>query len=67
MQDSFSANMLALVQTEEKKFEPKILNLKEIIYYYVKHQEEIIRRRTKYDLEKAEARGTYFRRFKEGP
>lgn len=56
LQNSFSANMLALVQTEEKKFEPKILNLKEFIYYYVLHQEEIVRRRTKYDLEKAEAR-----------
>ncbi|NLL67144.1 MAG: DNA gyrase subunit A [Clostridiaceae bacterium] len=56
LQDSFSANMLALVQSPEGKFEPKILNLKEFIKYYVLHQEEIIRRRTRYDLEKAEAR-----------
>ena len=56
MQDAFNVNMLALVQTKEGKFEPKVLNLKECIYYYVKHQEEVIRRRTKYELEKAEAR-----------
>jgi len=56
MQDTFNANMLALIQTKEGKFEPKILNLKECIYYYVKHQEDVIRRRTKYELEKAEAR-----------
>lgn len=56
MQDAFNANMLALVQTKEGKFEPKILNLKEFIYHYVKHQEDVIRRRTKYELEKAEAR-----------
>lgn len=56
MQDTFSVNMLALVQTADGKFEPKILNLKEAITYYIRHQEEIIRRRTRYDLEKAEAR-----------
>lgn len=56
LQDAFNVNMLALVQTKEGKFEPKVLNLKECIYYYVQHQEEVIRRRTKYDLEKAEAR-----------
>jgi len=36
--------------------EPKILNLKEMLYYYLEHQKEIIVRRTKYDLEKAEER-----------
>lgn len=56
LQDSFSANMLALVQSPDGKFEPKVLNLKEFIKYYLLHQEEVIRRRTKYDLEKAEAR-----------
>ncbi|MGI6085835.1 MAG: DNA gyrase subunit A [Acetivibrionales bacterium] len=56
LQDSFSANMLALVQSREGKFEPKILNLKEFIKYYLLHQEEIIRRRTAYELEKSEAR-----------
>jgi len=56
MQDTFSVNMLALVQTADGKFEPKVINLKEAIQYYIRHQEEIIRRRTRYDLEKAEAR-----------
>lgn len=56
LQDTFSVNMLALVQSPEGKFEPKVLNLKECIKYYLLHQEEVIRRRTRYDLEKAEAR-----------
>ena len=43
--------MLALVDGE-----PRVLNLKEILHYYLKHQEEVIVRRTKYDLKKAEAR-----------
>lgn len=51
MQDNFSIIMIALVNNE-----PKVLNLKEMIYYYVEHQREIIVRRTKYDLAKAEAR-----------
>jgi len=36
---------------------PKILNLKEMLYYYLEHQKDVITRRTKYDLEKAEERG----------
>ncbi len=56
MQDAFNVNMLALVQTPDGKFEPRILNLKEAIQYYIRHQEDVIRRRTRYDLEKAEAR-----------
>lgn len=51
MQSNFGMNMLALVDNE-----PKILNLKQTLHYYVKHQIEIIRRRTEYDLKKAEAR-----------
>ncbi|NLJ58222.1 MAG: DNA gyrase subunit A [Tissierellia bacterium] len=51
MQDNFSIIMIALVNNE-----PKVLNLKEMIYHYVEHQREIIRRRTQYDLNKAEAR-----------
>ena len=43
--------MLALVDGQ-----PRILNLKEILHYYVKHQEDVITRRTKYELAKAEAR-----------
>jgi len=56
LQDAFNVNMLALVQSHDGKFEPKVLNLKECIVYYLRHQEDVIRRRTKYDLEKAEAR-----------
>ena len=56
LQDTFSANMLALVVTEEGKFEPKVINLKQAMEYYLKHQEEVVTRRTRFDLEKAEAR-----------
>ncbi|MGE5613140.1 MAG: DNA gyrase subunit A [Bacillota bacterium] len=56
MQDVFSVNMLALTQTEEGKFEPRILNLKQALQYYLKHQEEVVTRRTRFELEKAEAR-----------
>ena len=51
LQSSFGVNMLALVHGE-----PKILNLKQIIHYYIEHQKEIITRRTAFDLKKAKAR-----------
>jgi len=51
LQDSFSVIMLALVNGE-----PKVLNLKEILVHYLDFQKEVIRRRTKFDLDKAEAR-----------
>ena len=51
LQDSFGAIMLALVDGE-----PRILNLKEMLYYYLEHQKEVVTRRTKYDLDKALAR-----------
>ncbi|MDD3191204.1 MAG: DNA gyrase subunit A [Bacilli bacterium] len=51
LQSTFGINMLALV-----KGQPKVLNIKEVLEYYLQHQIEIITRRTKYDLEKAEAR-----------
>lgn len=56
LQDAFSVNMLALVTTEEGKFEPKIINLRQALDYYIKHQKEVITRRTRFELEKAEAR-----------
>lgn len=56
MQDSFNVNMLAIVQGPDGKFEPKVVNLKDAIRHYILHQEDVIRRRTRYDLEKAEAR-----------
>ena len=51
MQDTFGVIMLALVNQE-----PKVLNLLEMLKYYLKHQEEVVTRRTKYDLKKAEER-----------
>jgi len=51
LQDSFGVIMLALVDGS-----PKVLNLKEVLHYYIKHQEDVITRRTKYELAKAEAR-----------
>ena len=51
MQDSFGVNMIALVNGS-----PQILTLKEILSHYIKHQEEVITRRTKFDLAKAMAR-----------
>lgn len=51
MQDTFGVNMLALVDGE-----PKILSLRQIIHHYIEHQVDVIRRRTQYDLNKAEAR-----------
>lgn len=51
LQDSFSINMLALVNNQ-----PKILNLKQMLVHYLDHQKEVVTRRTRYDLEKAQAR-----------
>ena len=51
LQDTFGVIMLALVNNE-----PRILNLKEILELYLKHQEEVITRRSKYELNKAEER-----------
>ena len=51
LQDSFGVIMLALVDGE-----PKVLTLKQMITYYLDHQVDVVTRRTKYDLAKAEAR-----------
>ncbi|ALF09077.1 DNA gyrase subunit A [Parageobacillus thermoglucosidasius] len=51
MQTSFGINMLALVDGQ-----PKVLNLKECLQHYLDHQKTVIRRRTAYELKKAEAR-----------
>lgn len=51
LQDTFGVNMLALIGQE-----PKIMNLLDMLLYYLKHQEDVITRRTKYDLNKAEER-----------
>ncbi len=51
MQDTFGVNMLALVDNQ-----PKVLNLLDMLKYYIKHQEEVVTRRTQFDLKKAEER-----------
>lgn len=51
MQDTFGVIMLALVDGQ-----PKVLNLLEMLTYYLKHQEDVVTRRTKYDLNKAQER-----------
>ena len=51
LQDTFGVIMLALVDNQ-----PKILNLLEMLNYYLQHQEEVVTRRTRYDLNKAEER-----------
>ncbi len=51
LQSSFGINMLALVDNQ-----PKVLNIKEMLYYYLEHQKVVIRRRTQFELNKAEDR-----------
>ena len=51
MQDTFGVNMLSLVNNQ-----PKVLNLLQMLSYYLEHQKEVVTRRTKYDLNKAEER-----------
>ena len=51
LQDTFGVIMLALVNNE-----PKVLNLLDMLKYYLNHQEDVVTRRTKYDLNKAEER-----------
>ena len=51
LQETFGVIMLALVNGH-----PRILNLKQVLHYYIKHQEDVIRRRTQYELTKAQAR-----------
>ncbi len=51
LQDSFGVIMLALVENQ-----PKVMNLKDVLTYYIRHQEEVVTRRTQYDLNKAEER-----------
>jgi len=51
LQDTFGVIMLALVNNE-----PRVLNLHDMLKYYIKHQEDVVTRRTKFDLNKAEER-----------
>ena len=51
MQENFGANMLALVDGK-----PQVLNLREMIYYYLEHQKDVVTRRTRFELNKAQNR-----------
>ena len=51
LQESFGVNMLALVNGE-----PKILSLRQVIHYYLEHQKDVVTRRTRFDLDKAQQR-----------
>jgi len=51
LQENFNVIMLALVDGQ-----PRVLNLKEVLHYYLEHQKDVVIRRTKFDLNKAEAR-----------
>ena len=59
LQDTCAMNMLALVNGE-----PKTLNLKEILYHYIKHREEVVVRRVNFDLEKAKAKAHIYEGYK---
>lgn len=59
LQDTCAMNMLALVDGE-----PKTLNLKEILGYYIKHRESVVTRRVEYDLEKARAKAHIYEGYK---
>ena len=54
LQDTFGVIMLALVGNQ-----PKVMNLLEMLNYYLKHQEDVVTRRTKYDLNKAQERASF--------
>ncbi|MDC7289233.1 DNA gyrase subunit A [Blautia schinkii] len=55
LQDTFGVIMLSLIPNSGK-LEPKVLNLQEMLNYYLAHQEDVVTRRTKYDLNKAQER-----------
>ena len=56
LQDTYGVIMLALVGTEPTRMQPKVMNILEILQHYIRHQEDVVTRRTKYDLNKAEER-----------
>ena len=61
LQTNFNVNNLALVNGR-----PKLLNLKEMLVYYIKHREDVVTRRTKYDLKKAQERAHILKGLKIG-
>ena len=56
LQDTFGVIMLALVKNKAGVLEPKVLNILQMLNYYLDHQKEVVTRRTRYDLNKAEER-----------
>jgi len=54
LQSAFNVNMLAVVPAgpDGKSYEPKLLNLKEVLGYYIAHQKDVVTRRTQFDLQK---------------
>ncbi len=56
LQEAFNANMLALVPDEQGRLEPKTITLMDALVHYIRYQEDVVSRRTRFDLEKAEAR-----------
>jgi len=53
LQDVFSVNMLALTQNADGKYLPSVVNLKQALEHYIRHQREVVSRRVAYDLERA--------------
>ena len=51
LQTNFGVNSVAIAESK-----PMLLNLKEMLYYYIEHQKDVVKRRTRFDLEKAQAR-----------
>ena len=56
LQDTYGVIMLALAGDGPTSLQPKVMNILEILQYYIRHQEDVVTRRTKYDLNKAEER-----------
>ncbi|MDF2888296.1 MAG: gyrase, subunit [Lacrimispora sp.] len=56
LQDTFGVIMIALVKNKSGVLEPKVLNLVQMLDYYLEHQKEVVTRRIRYDLNKAEER-----------
>ncbi|HEY5466722.1 MAG TPA: DNA gyrase subunit A [Clostridia bacterium] len=56
LQDAFNANMLALVPDADGRYEPRMITLSDALRHYIAHQKVVVQRRTRFDLERAEAR-----------
>ncbi len=56
LQDTFGVIMIALVKNSSGVLEPKVLNILQMLNYYLEHQKEVVTRRIRYDLNKAEER-----------